>query len=152
MHGLSVIHINVGKKSHIIGGDRPDITIGVYLKQHQHKATSLYVCITTDSTYVVKSTSYTAFSVAFQYFVEMRYPCIEYVHLNLNLNSLLVKRQTDYPSPGAVTGGDYSLALTREVNLDTLSSDSSEEEIRDTGRSFQSLMVSWKKLCYRHLY
>ena len=29
-----------------------------------------------------------------------------------------------------MTGGYQSLALTREVNLDTLSSDSSEEEIR----------------------
>ena len=48
----------------------------------------------------------------------------------LNLNSLLVKRQIDNPSPGAVTGGD------------TLSSDSSEEEIRDSGRSFQSLISS----------
>ena len=37
-----------------------------------------------------------------------------------------------------------SLALTKEVNLDTLSSDSSEEEIRDSGRSFQSLIV-WEK-------
>ena len=36
--------------------------------------------------------------------------------LNLNLNSLLVKRQNDNPSPGAVTGGNLSLALTREVN------------------------------------
>ena len=27
------------------------------------------------------------------------------VYLNLNLNSLLVKRQIDNPSPGAVTGG-----------------------------------------------
>ena len=26
--------------------------------------------------------------------------------LNLNLNSLLVKRQVDNPSPGAVTGGN----------------------------------------------
>ena len=32
------------------------------------------------------------------------------------------------------------------MNLDTLSSDSSEEEIRDTGRSFQSLIVWGKKL------
>ena len=66
--------------------------------------------------------------------------------LNLNLNSLLVKRQIDNPSPGAVTGGNESLGLTREVNLDTLSSDSSEEEIRDSGRSFQSLIVWGKKL------
>ena len=36
--------------------------------------------------------------------------------LNLNLNSLLVKRQIDNPSPGTVTGGNLSLALTREVN------------------------------------
>ena len=27
-------------------------------------------------------------------------------NINLNLNSLLVKRQTDNPSPGAVTGGN----------------------------------------------
>ena len=32
------------------------------------------------------------------------------------------------------------------VNLDTLSSDSSEEEIKDSGRSFQSLIVWGKKL------
>ena len=66
---------------------------------------------------------------------------------NLNLNSLLVKRQVDNPLPGAVTGGNQSLALTREVNLDTLSSDSSEEEISDSGRSFQSLIV-WEKKLY----
>ena len=36
-----------------------------------------------------------------------------------------------------------------EVNLDTLSSDSSEEEIRDSGRSFQSLIVWGKKLYYK---
>ena len=66
--------------------------------------------------------------------------------LNLNLNSLLVKRQIDNPSPGDMTRGNYSLALTREVNLDTLSSDSSEEEIRDSGRSFKSLIVWGKKL------
>ena len=34
------------------------------------------------------------------------------------------------------------------MNLDTLSSDSSEEEIRDSGRSFQSLIV-WGKKLYR---
>ena len=52
-----------------------------------------------------------------------------------------MKRQTVNPSLGAVTGGNKSLALTREVNLDTLSSDSSEEEIRDSGSSFHSLIV-----------
>ena len=45
-----------------------------------------------------------------------------------------MKRQIDNPSPGAVTGGNYALALSRDVTLDTLSSDSSEEEIRDSGR------------------
>ena len=30
---------------------------------------------------------------------------IFHIDLNLNLNSLLVKRQIDNPSPGAVTGG-----------------------------------------------
>ena len=69
---------------------------------------------------------------------------------SLNLNSLLVKRQIDNPSPGAVTGENQSLSLTREVNLDTLSSDSSEEEIRDSGRSFQSRIV-WGKKLYMHL-
>ena len=34
------------------------------------------------------------------------------------------------------------------MNLDTLSSDSSEEEIRDSGRSFQSLIVWGKNLCF----
>ena len=58
----------------------------------------------------------------------------------------MVKCQIDNPSPGAVTEGNKSPALTREVNLDTLSSDSSEEEIRDSGRSFQSLIVWGKKL------
>ena len=33
-------------------------------------------------------------------------PGIEPMNLNLNLNSLLVKRQIDNPSPGAVTGGN----------------------------------------------
>ena len=32
--------------------------------------------------------------------------CESDVNLNLNLNSLLVKRQIDNPSPGAVTGGN----------------------------------------------
>ena len=37
----------------------------------------------------------------------LRYSNIEGLYyLNLNLNSLLVKRQIDNPSPGAVTGGN----------------------------------------------
>ena len=67
------------------------------------------------------------------------------VDLYLNLNSLLVICQNDNPSSGPVTGGNVSLAFTREVNLDTLSSDYSEEE---TGESpiFHSLIVRGKKL------
>ena len=34
------------------------------------------------------------------------FQCALYLNLNLNLNSLLVKRQIDNPSPGAVTGGN----------------------------------------------
>ena len=36
---------------------------------------------------------------------------------------------------------NYSLALTREVNLDTQSPESSAEEMRESGRTFQSLIV-----------
>ena len=39
---------------------------------------------------------------------------------------------------------DQSLALTREVNLDTQSSDSSAEEMSESGRSLQSLIVFGK--------
>ena len=42
--------------------------------------------------------------------------------------------------------GNYSLALTREVNLATQSSTSSADEIRESGRAFQSLIVWGKKL------
>ena len=34
------------------------------------------------------------------------YKVVQDMFTNLNLNSLLVKRQTDNPSPGAVTGGN----------------------------------------------
>ena len=41
--------------------------------------------------------------------------------------------------------GNQSLALTRDANLDTQSSDISAEEIRESGRSFQFLIVCGKK-------
>ena len=66
--------------------------------------------------------------------------------MNLNLNSLRVKRQNVNPSPGAETGGNESLALTSEINVDTQSSDNSAKEIRESGRTFQSLIVRGKKL------
>ena len=56
-------------------------------------------------------------------------------------NSLLMKCKNDNPSPGAETGVNKSLALTREVNLDTQSSDNTAEEIRELGMSSQSLIV-----------
>ena len=62
-----------------------------------------------------------------------------------------MKRQTDTPSPGAVTWGESkSLALTKEVNLDTLSADSSEEDSRDSGRPFHSL-IFWGSDLYVHI-
>ena len=45
-----------------------------------------------------------------------------------------------------------SLALTREVNLDMQSSDGSAEEMRESGRSFQSLIVLEKSFSYRCLF
>ena len=58
-----------------------------------------------------------------------------------------MKCQIDNPSPGAVTGGNKVLALTREVNLDTISSDSSEEEIRDSSTWCVPVFIylSWYK-------
>ena len=75
-------------------------------------------------------------------------------NMNQNQNSLLVKRQTDNTTPGGwgFTGGDLSRALTREVNLDTQSSDNSAEDIRESGSSFQSLIVWGKNCVNRHLY
>ena len=42
------------------------------------------------------------------------------VDLYLNLNSLLVIRQNDNPSPGPVPGGNFPLAFTKEMNLHTI--------------------------------
>ena len=56
-----------------------------------------------------------------------------------NQNGLLVMCQIDNFSPGAVTGG--KLALTRDKNFDTRSSDNSVEEIRESGRTIQSLVA-----------
>ena len=41
---------------------------------------------------------------------------------------------------------DKSLALTREVNLDMQSSDNSAEEMGESWRAFQSMIVWGKKL------
>ena len=59
------------------------------------------------------------------------------IPLNQNENSKLVKHHNDNTSPGLGRG-----AHTREV---TQSSNSSEEEMRESGRSFQSL-VFWVNL------
>ena len=65
----------------------------------------------------------------------------------LNLNGLLVTHQIDNTSPGGAPGGkSVPSRLTRDANLDTQSSDISAEEIRESGRSLQSLIVCGKKL------
>ena len=43
--------------------------------------------------------------------------------------------------------GNQALALTRDANLDTQSSDISAEEIRESGRSFQSLIACVNYFC-----
>ena len=53
----------------------------------------------------------------------------------LNLNSLFVKSHNDKPSPGNVTGWNYSLALARDMYLVTQSSDTSAEELREPDKS-----------------
>ena len=61
----------------------------------------------------------------------------------LNLNGLLVIRQIDNISPGGRGGG-----ARREISpwLSQETSDISAEEIRESGKSFQSLIVCGKKL------
>ena len=54
-----------------------------------------------------------------------------------------MKFRNDNHSPGSVI---RELALTREVNLATQSSASSVDEIKESGRAFQSLIVWGKKL------
>ena len=45
--------------------------------------------------------------LSFNYSIVLPITCLILIFkLNLNLNSLLVKRQIDIPSPGAVTGGN----------------------------------------------
>ena len=60
-------------------------------------------------------------------------------------------RQIDNTSAGGGGGGgggqegNLSLAVTKDANLDTQSLDISAEEIRQSGRSSQSLIVCGKK-------
>ena len=62
--------------------------------------------------------------------------CIKFItKKNQNQKSLLVERQNDNTSPG-LGREDKSLALKREENLDMQSSDTSEEEMRESGRTF----------------
>ena len=55
------------------------------------------------------------------------------LHQNQNQNSLLVNSKMTIPHQG-LTEEDKFLALTREVNLDTQSSKSSAQEMRESGR------------------
>ena len=60
------------------------------------------------------------------------------------LNLLTITHQ------GVRQEGNYFLALTRDANMDTQTSDISAEEIRESGRSFQSLIVCGKKILCRN--
>ena len=60
-------------------------------------------------------------------------------------DSLLVKRRNDNHSPGPVIR-ELVPSSHREVNLAIQSSDSSADEIRESGRAFPSLIVWGKKL------
>ena len=57
---------------------------------------------------------------------------IYWCHAKLTIDRIL--HQALHPD------GNYSLALTRNANLDTQSSDVSAEEIRESDRSFQSMI------------
>ena len=75
-------------------------------------------------------------------------PFVSTVHILLfqdqdqDQDSLLVKRRNDNHSPGPV----IRELVTRVVNLVTRSSASSADEIRESGRAFQSVIVWGKKL------
>ena len=60
-------------------------------------------------------------------------------------DSLLVKRRNDNHSPGPVIR-ELVPSSHQKVNLATQSSASSADEIRESGRAFQSLIVWGKKL------
>ena len=66
--------------------------------------------------------------------------------LYLNLNSLLVTYQMTLFHQGFAYGKNLSPESISEANLDEHSSDISAVENRESGRSFQSLMVWGKKL------
>ena len=61
-------------------------------------------------------------------------------------DSLLVKRRNDNHSPGPVIRELVPSSHQRNVNLATQSSASSADEVRESGRAFQSLIVLGKKL------
>ena len=63
-----------------------------------------------------------------------------------NQNNLLVKRQKMTIPHLGLAEKDKSLAQTREVNLDMQSSINSTEEMSESGRAFQSLIVWGRKL------
>ena len=67
-------------------------------------------------------------------------------HVSDDQDSLLVKPRNDNHSPGPVIREISALALKREVNLATQSSTSSADEIRESGKAIQSLIVWGKTL------
>ena len=67
--------------------------------------------------------------------------------LNLNLNILPMERQNDNSLPGVVFHGKLDPSFIGEVNLDTQSSATLAEELRESCREVkQSLIVRRKKL------
>ena len=71
---------------------------------------------------------------------------------NQNQNCLPVTRPNDNHLPGPVSLAVLFLALPRKVNLIAESSVPSAEEIRESEREFQSLIVWWKKLIFQSVY
>ena len=70
---------------------------------------------------------------------------VKTVCLNLNLNSLLVKRQTDNTSPGGALGGKLVHGSNKRCEFGHTIIISAEEN-SDSGRLFQFLIVWGKKL------
>ena len=70
---------------------------------------------------------------------------VKTVCLNLNLNSLLVKRQTDNTSPGGALGGKLVPGSHKSCEFGHTIIISAEEN-SDSGRLFQFLIVWGKKL------
>ena len=85
--------------------------------------------------------------LVFKYIFYVFNSFIDFCTQDQDQDSLLVKRRNDNQSPGPVIREFVpSSHQRREVNLATQSSASSADEIRESRRAFQSLIVWGKKL------